>query len=147
MKNLTLSECYEDVSFTLAKGQILGITGILGSGRTELALSLFGIKKADSGTVIINGKKVVLDSPSVAMTIRLDMYPKIDLQKGYFSNVVLVIISLYQKSIIWLTNLRFWIKRRSMMRLQSGSKNYLLQRQILITHAIHCQGGISSVLF
>ncbi len=84
VKNLTLSECYEDVSFTLAKGQILGITGILGSGRTELALSLFGIKKADSGTVIINGKKVVLDSPSVAMANKIGYVPEDRLTEGLF---------------------------------------------------------------
>lgn len=49
---------YKDVSFALRKGEILGITGLLGSGRTELALSLFGMTSPDSGKMLIDGKAV-----------------------------------------------------------------------------------------
>jgi len=53
---------YEDVGFSLYPGEILGLTGLLGAGRTELALSLFGMNRPDSGTIRIDGKPVVLAS-------------------------------------------------------------------------------------
>ena len=49
---------YEDVSFEVHAGEILGITGLLGSGRTELALSLFGMTRPDSGAIRIGGRPV-----------------------------------------------------------------------------------------
>jgi len=47
---------FEDISFALHQGEIIGITGRLGSGRTELALTLFGMKQPLSGTVLLDGK-------------------------------------------------------------------------------------------
>jgi simple sugar transport system ATP-binding protein len=49
---------FEDISFTVRRGETLGITGLLGAGRTELALSLFGMLKPWSGTVKLEGKPV-----------------------------------------------------------------------------------------
>ncbi len=59
---LTRTGEYDDISFNLRAGEILGITGLLGSGRTELALSLFGMTRPDSGTIRIDGKPVTLKS-------------------------------------------------------------------------------------
>ena len=58
VENLNLSHGFFDVSFELHQNEVLGITGLLGSGRTELALSLFGQKPADSGTIILEGKEI-----------------------------------------------------------------------------------------
>lgn len=60
VKGLSLSNQYEDISFHLKKGEILGIIGLLGSGRTELALSLFGMNPQKEGIIKVNGKNVVL---------------------------------------------------------------------------------------
>ncbi len=49
---------YEDVSFDIHEGEILGITGLLGSGRTELALSLFGMNKPTAGEIRLDGKPI-----------------------------------------------------------------------------------------
>ena len=51
VEGLSLSQAFDDVGFTLHQGEILGITGLLGSGRTELALSLFGVFPAEKGTI------------------------------------------------------------------------------------------------
>jgi simple sugar transport system ATP-binding protein len=83
-ENLSLRGFYENVSFQLRKGEILGITGLLGSGRTELALSLFGVKKADSGKIRINGKEVVLDSVAAAMENKIGYVPEDRLTEGLF---------------------------------------------------------------
>jgi simple sugar transport system ATP-binding protein len=62
VKNLTRQGEYEDISFELRAGEILGVTGLLGSGRTELALSLFGMTKPDSGEIHVDGKSLQLRS-------------------------------------------------------------------------------------
>lgn len=58
VKNLSLKNEFEDVSLKVYKGEVLGITGLLGSGRTELALSIYGMHPPTSGEVYLNGEKV-----------------------------------------------------------------------------------------
>lgn len=53
---------FADVSFTLRRGEVLGIVGLLGSGRTELALTLFGMHRAEGGTMALNGQPLRLRS-------------------------------------------------------------------------------------
>ena len=53
---------YDDVSFALHRGEILGITGRLGAGRSELALSLFGMTRPDGGDILMHGKPLRLGS-------------------------------------------------------------------------------------
>jgi ribose transport system ATP-binding protein len=57
----------EDVSFSVRKGEILGIAGMDGSGRTELAELLFGVKRADSGEILVGGKRVRMKTPLSAI--------------------------------------------------------------------------------
>ena len=58
VEGLSKAHDYEDVSFKLYPGEILGLTGLLGAGRTELALSLFGMNRPDRGTIRIDGETV-----------------------------------------------------------------------------------------
>ena len=62
VRNLSRAGEYSDVSFSVSKGEILGITGRLGSGRTELALSLFCITRPDAGEIIMDGKALRMRS-------------------------------------------------------------------------------------
>ena len=62
VRNLSRAGEYSDVSFTVSKGEILGITGRLGSGRTELALSLFCMTQPDAGEIILDGKALRMRS-------------------------------------------------------------------------------------
>lgn len=66
VKGLSRKGCFEDVSFDIHKGEIVSIAGLMGAGRTEVAQSLFGYKKADSGTVELDGKLVKIDNPQKA---------------------------------------------------------------------------------
>ena len=59
---ITRTGIIRDISFELHKGEILGIAGLVGSGRTELAEAIFGAEKYDGGIIMINGKKVVIQS-------------------------------------------------------------------------------------
>ena len=57
---ITRKGVIEDISFELHKGEILGLAGLVGSGRTELAEAIFGAEKYDAGQLFINGKKVTI---------------------------------------------------------------------------------------
>src|SRR6267142_1496863 len=57
----------KDISFTLHKGEVLGIAGLLGAGRTELARAIFGLDKINSGTIYINGEPQRIGSPRAAI--------------------------------------------------------------------------------
>jgi ribose transport system ATP-binding protein len=65
-----------DVSFTLRAGEILGLAGLMGSGRTELARVLFGIDRLDSGQVLIREKEVSLSNAKQAMAAGLALIPE-----------------------------------------------------------------------
>lgn len=65
--SLTRAGEYEDVSFTLRAGEILGFGGLVGAGRTEIARTLFGVTHADSGRIRIDGNTVSISSPQEAM--------------------------------------------------------------------------------
>lgn len=84
VQHLTLPGAFEDISFKLHKGEILGITGLLGSGRTELAKALFGESPARSGSIRINGKPVTLRSIQDAIRHRIGYVPEDRLTEGLF---------------------------------------------------------------
>ena len=60
VEGATVSGAFADASLSVKPGEILGITGLLGSGRTELALSLFGMLPLDSGRIRVKGQDVTL---------------------------------------------------------------------------------------
>ncbi|RAZ70299.1 sugar ABC transporter ATP-binding protein [Planococcus maitriensis] len=66
VKGLSRKNCFEDISFDIHKGEIVSIAGLMGAGRTEVAQSLFGYKKAEGGTVELDGKPVKIDNPKKA---------------------------------------------------------------------------------
>ena len=69
--HLSNANVLKDVSFTLLKGEILGITGAAGSGRTSLAKSLFGMDPSCRGDVFINRQKALIRTPEDAIRFRL----------------------------------------------------------------------------
>jgi rhamnose transport system ATP-binding protein len=58
---------FMDVSFQVRKGEVLGFAGLVGAGRTDIALALFGIERPDSGTVKLEGQKLSVSSPNEAL--------------------------------------------------------------------------------
>ena len=71
---------YHDVSMTVHAGEIVGLTGLVGAGRTEVVESVFGITKADSGDVYFDGRKIDDITPDKAMGIGIGLLPE-DRQK------------------------------------------------------------------
>ncbi|MGO4622621.1 sugar ABC transporter ATP-binding protein [Ensifer sp. 2YAB10] len=71
VKNLALDGVFRDVSFDVRAGEILGIAGLVGSGRSNVAETLFGVTPASSGTISIDGKTLSIDSPNTAIRNRM----------------------------------------------------------------------------
>jgi len=67
VRGLSLDGLFSDVSFDVRAGEILGIAGLVGSRRTELAETIFGVRRATSGAVLIDGVSVRIDSPAAAI--------------------------------------------------------------------------------
>ena len=67
VKNLSRKGDFENVSFALKKGERLGIAGLMGSGRSELVQTIFGERKATSGTITLSGKQVSIKRPGDAI--------------------------------------------------------------------------------
>ena len=67
VRNLTRKGVVQDVSFDLRRGEILGLAGLMGAGRTEVIEGIFGIRKIDSGEISVKGKRVEIRSPSDAI--------------------------------------------------------------------------------
>jgi len=84
VRDLCLHKKFNNVSFDLHTGEVLGITGLLGSGRTELALSLFGELPADSGKIQLDGKDVKIRSIKDAVDHRIGYVPEDRIIEGLF---------------------------------------------------------------
>ncbi len=67
VKNLTLEKKFTDISFSLRKGEVLGVAGLMGAGRTEIMEAVFGYKPADSGEIFLNGVKIEINEPNDAI--------------------------------------------------------------------------------
>ncbi|MFA7109751.1 MAG: sugar ABC transporter ATP-binding protein [Sphaerochaetaceae bacterium] len=76
VKDFSRKNEFKDINFTLHEGEILGISGLVGSGRTELALSIFGKTKPDKGEISVNGKKVVINHPRNALDLGVAYVPE-----------------------------------------------------------------------
>ncbi len=84
VKNLTRTGVFEDVSFDIYRGDVFGITGLLGSGRGEIADAIFGVSPADSGTITLNGEDIRIKSIDDAMTNKIAYVPEDRLTQGLF---------------------------------------------------------------
>jgi ribose transport system ATP-binding protein len=73
-----------DISFTLRRGEILGVAGLVGAGRTELAKVLFGAAKLESGQILVGGQSVTIRSPRDAIRHGLGLIPENRKEEGCF---------------------------------------------------------------
>ena len=98
VRHLSRRGHFQDVSFSLWPGEILGLTGLIGSGRTELALALFGLNRPDSGEILLDGKAVRIRSPQDAVKQGIGYLPEDRLTQGLFigqsigDNIVITVL-------------------------------------------------------
>ena len=76
VENLTRSSAFENINFSLKKGEVFGLFGLVGSGRTEIVRAIFGADSFDFGQIYLEGKGVVLGTPSEAIQNGICLLPE-----------------------------------------------------------------------
>ena len=84
VENIGIKDLFKDISFEVYAGEIVGITGLLGSGRSELARALFGLEKLTEGKVYLEGKELHLHSVKDAIDHGISYVPEDRLTEGLF---------------------------------------------------------------
>lgn len=100
IEKLSCGKQYQDVTFSVRKGEILGIIGLLGAGRTELASSIFGMNPPESGKILLHGKEVNFKNNRDAIASGIAYVPEDRLLQGLVLNQSVennTIISIIQK--------------------------------------------------
>lgn len=82
VRGLTHKGTYENVNFTVRKGEILGLAGLVGAGRTEISRGIFGLDPVDSGEILIGGKPVRIANPNDAMKRKIAYVPEDRTREG-----------------------------------------------------------------
>ena len=95
VRGLTHTGLFEDVSFHVRRGEILGFSGLVGAGRTEVMMTLFGAMHRDAGEVFLHGKLIHITSPHVAISNKIVYIPEdrkklgLDLRAKISDNIAL----------------------------------------------------------
>jgi rhamnose transport system ATP-binding protein len=84
VENLGLAGQFTDISFEVKAGEIVGLAGLVGSGRSEIVRAIFGVDKYDKGSVTLNGKKLKPGNPSAQMVSGVALVPEDRRQQGLF---------------------------------------------------------------
>ena len=106
VEGLSKTGYYKDVSFSLHKGEILAMTGLVGAGRTEVCQGLMGIEKLDAGKIFLDGKQIKIKHPVEALSYGIGYLPE-DRQKqglildwGLGQNVTLSTLEMFTKGTV-----------------------------------------------
>jgi ribose transport system ATP-binding protein len=86
VKHLNRGNLVKDISFKLHEGEMLGFYGLQGSGRTELMETIYGLSKADSGEILLDGENIALNNVQNAINHGIVMVPEDRKQAGLFMN-------------------------------------------------------------
>jgi rhamnose transport system ATP-binding protein len=101
VQGLTLPGVFNDISFEVRKGEIVGMAGLVGAGRTDVACSIFGVAPAASGSISIDGRPVQINSPRQAIELGLAYVPEDRQKQGLIpemnivSNISLPVLQQY----------------------------------------------------
>jgi ABC-type sugar transport system ATPase subunit len=87
VRSLTRRPCFEDVSLTVAPGEIVGLFGLVGSGRSELLETIFGLQKAQTGTIEVHGRRSTVHSARRAARDGIALVPEERHRQGLFFNL------------------------------------------------------------
>ncbi len=107
VKNLSRTGVFEDVSFTLKKGEILGVSGMVGAGRSEVARAIVGIDTKDSGEVLLEGKALNIQKPIDAINAGVVLIPEnrkeegLVLENSVRFNTTLAVLKEFIHGVVW----------------------------------------------
>jgi ABC-type sugar transport system ATPase subunit len=76
VEHLSVAGRFEDVSFSLRAGEVVGLAGLVGAGRSDVACALFGVEPATSGRVVVHGREARISTPRDAIRLELGLVPE-----------------------------------------------------------------------
>jgi rhamnose transport system ATP-binding protein len=82
VKNLRRAGVFKDISFNVRRGEIVGLAGLVGAGRSEVARAIFGIDRLDSGEISVEGRPLSQQNPQMAMDAGIGFVPEDRQQQG-----------------------------------------------------------------
>ncbi len=135
---LSRGKAFSDITFTLRQGEILGLAGLVGSGRTEILESIFGFKPADAGCICINGKQAEINSPFDAIECGIALVPE-DRKLSGLNLQASVVFNISLPTLPKLANRLGIINRKA----ETGTANDIIQK--LHIKAQHLQQGVSNL--
>ena len=112
VSNLAKTGIFQDISFTVGRGEIVCLSGLVGARRTDVGLALFGVEPADSGTVELAGKPITLTNPAQAQSLGIAYVSEdrrklgLALTEGVTPNITLPMLPKYTGTLGWLDRLR-----------------------------------------
>lgn len=104
IENISDNEKVKYASLTVHAGEIVGISGLVGSGRSELAQILFGAKERSTGTMYLNGKEVNFTSPRQAIANQVALLPENRKEEGLFQDMAVsdnIVMSTIERDSSW----------------------------------------------
>jgi rhamnose transport system ATP-binding protein len=112
VSNLAKTGTFRDITFTVNRGEILCFSGLVGARRTDVGLALFGVAPADSGTITIAGKPVIITNPNQAQALGIAYVSEdrrklgLALSEGITANITLPMLGKYSGAFGWLDRMR-----------------------------------------
>jgi simple sugar transport system ATP-binding protein len=138
---LTRKGNYENISFRIRRGDIFGIIGLLGSGRTELALSLFGLNPPDTGRILINDEEISIPSPAAAINKGISLVPESRQTQGVYMGAS--ILDNINSVVLDSVTLKNGVLDRNAMRKKAEEKvnDLRISTENIYTNVINLSGG------
>ncbi|MGI6020732.1 MAG: sugar ABC transporter ATP-binding protein [Lachnospiraceae bacterium] len=122
VEGLTKKNNFKDISFEVRAGEVLGVTGLVGAGRSEVMQAIFGLTSVDSGKIYLEGKEVHINKPADALELGIAYIPEsrqtqgLVLKKSIRENILLPQLKKYTNKLGILNNAKMrdaadeWIK-------------------------------------
>lgn len=139
VNKLSINGTLHNLNFELHKGEVLGFAGLVGVGRTETFEAVMGLRKKDSGDIVLNGRPVSINNPAEAVALRLAYLSEDRQGKGLImnfdipENITLISLKSYVHGIIQ--------KSREVARAKEFVELFDIKAASISTHLINLSGG------
>jgi ribose transport system ATP-binding protein len=140
VEGLTRADAFEDVSFTLHAGEVVGLTGLVGSGRTEVARAIFGADPIDAGRIVLDGEEIRPRTPKDAIAAGIGLLTEDRKRQG-------LVLGMSVRENVTLANLagvpgRVLMQRRGERRIAEGhARDLRIRTPDVEQAAVHLSGG------
>jgi ribose transport system ATP-binding protein len=142
VQDLTVPGVIENISFKLHRGEIIGLAGLVGAGRTEVAETILGVRKAEKGRVLINGQAVAISRPADAVANGISYLSEDRQGSGILvnftviKNITLVSLASYCRSI-----LRLILRQKERASAEAHARRFNIKAPSLDTRLEFLSGG------